>query len=716
MVRDSESPPVNHGVPTADSNQQGPPAWRRAARFRRLFLAGAVIGQTGVATYYFSQVLPYHGGAILELGLLVLFTVLFAWISVGFWVALTGFVLRLRGGDGHSLLYRHPEAELSNVPLARTAVVMPIYHEPVARTLNGLRASFLSLQRTGQLDSFDFFILSDSRDPQVWLSEREAWHRLCEDLGACGRLFYRRRPVNLHYKSGNVADFLRRWGRAYRYMIVLDADSLMEGATLVKMVRLMEREPQVGILQTSPAIINAESVFARVQQFASHVYGPLFTTGLAAYQLGEAAYWGHNAILRIEPFMRHCGLKKLRGPGLFGGPISSHDFVEAAFMGRAGHEVWLEPELTGSYEESPPALAEELIRDRRWAKGNLQHLWVLFTEPRLRFAHRMALFNGVMAYLASPLWFAFLALTTATAAQMTLLPIEYFPAQNSLFPVWPEWNPVSALVLVAVTLFLLFLPKLLAVAERLLSGRLAEHGGAARLAVSVLIESLVSALLAPIRMLAHTRHVLEAVFNTTLRWAGQNRSDETQWRDALASEAPGTVLALSWAGFAWWLDPAFFLWTLPVVLPLVLATPTAVLFGRVRPGQWLRERGLLRVSVEQRVEGVAEDLDSGPILLDEAANWTAFNRAVLDPRVNRVQQSCARRARGGARARRIESLIQRCVAEGPEDLTRRELGVLANDAVALARLHAEAWRAAPESYWGRALEHYVRTHASAEAA
>jgi membrane glycosyltransferase len=97
--------------------------------------------------------------------------------------------------------------------------------------------------------------------------------------------------------------------------------------------------------------------------------------------------------------------------------------------------------LTGSYEESPPALAEELTRDRRWAKGNLQHLWVLFTEPRLRFAHRMALFNGVMSYLASPLWFAFLALTTVAAAQLTLLPIEYFPTEHSLFPVWPEWNP-----------------------------------------------------------------------------------------------------------------------------------------------------------------------------------------------------------------------------------------------------------------------------------
>jgi membrane glycosyltransferase len=715
MVPDSASSPSPECTAAAGSATRRARTWRRAARVRRLFLSVAAIGQTGVATYYFSQVLPYHGATVVELGLLVLFALLFVWISVGFWVAVTGFMLRLRGGDRLSLLHRHPDEELARVPLARTAVVMPIYHEPVERTLNGLRACFRSLQRTGQLAPFDFFILSDSRDPQVWLSEREAWQRLCEDLGADGRLFYRRRPVNLHYKSGNIADFLRRWGRAYRYMVVLDADSLMEGDTLVKMVRLMEREPQVGILQTSPAIINAQTLFARVQQFASQVYGPLFTTGLAAYQLGEAAYWGHNAILRIEPFMRHCGLHKLRGPGLFRGPISSHDFVEAAFMGRAGHEVWLEPGLAGSYEESPPAMAEELTRDRRWAKGNMQHLWVLFTEPGLRFAHRMALFNGVMAYLASPLWFAFLVLTTVAAAQLTLLPIEYFPAEHSLFPVWPEWNPAWALALVGVTLFLLFLPKLLAVTELAFSGRLPQHGGGARLGFSVLLEILVSALLAPIRMLAHTRYVLEAILNTTLRWAGQNRSDETRWRDAFASEAPGALLALSWAGFAWWLDPAFFWWTLPVALPLVLATPTAVLLGRVRPGQWLRQRGLLLVAREQCSGELGEDLQQAPALLDRAAQETAFTRAVLDPVINRVQQVCARRGNGGARARRVETLIHRCVTEGPEGFSRQELGLLANDAGALARLHAQAWREAPDSYWGRTLERYLRARASDDA-
>lgn len=680
------------------------PAWRRVALFRRLSLTTVVLAQTVYATIHFKGVLPYHGGNPVEVGLLVLFALLFAWISVGFWIAVTGFVLRRRGGDRWSLLNRHPPATLEAVPLARTAVVMPIYHEPVERTLNGLRACYQSLERTGALDAFDFFILSDSRDPQVWLAEREAWYRLCRELGAEGRLFYRRRPVNLHYKSGNIADFLRRWGRAYRYMVVLDADSLMAGETLVNMVRLMEREPRVGILQTSPAIANAESPFARVQQFASQVYGPIFTSGLAAYQLGEAAYWGHNAIIRNAAFMSHCGLRKLNGPGLFSGPISSHDFVEAAYMGRAGQEVWLEPGLSGSYEESPPALVEELTRDRRWAKGNLQHLWILLTEPGLRLAHRMALLNGVMSYLASPLWFAFLVLTTIAAARLTLLPIDYFPVPYSPFPVWPEWDPVGALALVGVTLLLLFFPKLLAASDALLDRRQHAHGGAAGLTASILLESLVSALLAPIRMLAHTRYVLEALFNTTLRWAGQNRSDETGWRDAFANQAPGTLLALGWAGFAWWLDPAFFYWTLPVAVPLMLAAPTSVLLGRVRAGRWLHERGLLRVA-HPRPMGAHED---APALLP-GDGAPAFERAVLDPQVNRMHRACCRTVRHGARVRHLRVLLERCLSEGPASLSRKELCQLGDDAGALATLHERAWKSSPDAWWGQALSRYIRT-------
>src|SRR5690606_36144951 len=306
----------------------------------------------------------------------------------------------LIGGDRRSLMKRYPPGGCDHIALARTAIALPVYHEPIDRTLNGLRAVYQSLAATGHLDSFDFFILSDSRDPEVWLQEQAAWYALAEQLGAQERLFYRRRTINMNYKSGNMGDFLRRWGKRYEYVVVLDADSLMGGETITHMVRIMQAEPRVGILQSNPLLANAQSLFARVQQFSNQVYGPIFSAGLAAVQLGEATFWGHNAIIRVAPFMRHCGLRKLRGPGLFRGPIASHDFVEAALLGRSNYEVWLEPELKESFEESPPSLYDELTRDKRWSKGNLQHLWLLFS-PRLKLAHRMAFLNGVMGYMAS---------------------------------------------------------------------------------------------------------------------------------------------------------------------------------------------------------------------------------------------------------------------------------------------------------------------------
>jgi len=677
--------------------------WRRSATWRRALLTTVVLGQTYAGFEVMRAVLPYRGGNAIEIGLLVLFVALFCWISVGFWVGVTGFVIRRLGGDPHSLLMRHDAKARAAVALARTAIVMPIYHEPVERTMAGLRAIYRSLEATGQIENFDFHILSDSRDPDHWLSEKTVWYQLCREFGAFGRLFYRRRPINMNYKSGNIADFLRRWGRRYEYMIVLDADSLMEGQTLVEMVRLMQLEPQVGILQTNPILVNAQSLFARVQQFSNQLYGPLFSTGLAAFQLGEAAYWGHNAIIRIQPFMAHCGLRRLRGFGLFRGPISSHDFVEAAYIARAGHEVWLEPGLGGSYEESPPSLVDELARDKRWAKGNLQHLWLMLFGRRLRMAHRMAFANGIMSYVASPLWLAFLALATISTANLVLYPIDYFPTPHSPFPTWPRWNPVWAVGLAVTTLLLLFLPKWLAVVDAIVSRRVKGHGGFVRLAFSVLLEMLVSALLAPIRMLAHSRHVIEALFNVTLRWAGQNRSEETGWRDALVDQAPGSLLAAAWAGFAWWLDPVFFYWSLPVAIPLMLAAPTTVLFARVSIGRALQRFGLLLIPQERQPGALLTDLATGEAAVAEHGDRSAFVNVVVDPVLNRLHVSTSRESIRGSKREVLTELAQRCREEGPEGLSDKELSLLAQDGPTLEWLHRAAWSAVPASYWGRAV-------------
>ncbi|MGA7800279.1 MAG: glucans biosynthesis glucosyltransferase MdoH [Gammaproteobacteria bacterium] len=679
-------------------------AWHRAAYLRRATLMALVVAQTLTGTYYMIAVLPYHGGTGVEKGIAGLFALLFAWVSVGFWTAAFGFIVRRLGGDRLSLLRRHSAAELAATPLARTAVVMPIYHEPVERSLQGVRAVYRSVERTGRLEHFDFFILSDSRDADMVLAEQAAWYHLCAELGAAGRLFYRRRPVNLRYKSGNIADFLRRWGRRYQYMAVLDADSLVSGETLVRMVQLMEREPQVGILQTNPAIINARSTFARVQQFANRAYGTLLGAGLAALQLGEAAFWGHNAMIRVQPFMRHCGLRALRGFGVFKGPALSHDFIEAAYMGRAGYEVWMETALGGSYEESPPSLVDELARDRRWAKGNLQHLWLLLFGRRIRFAHRMAFLNGIMSYFSSPLWLAFLVLVSIETTRFVLWPINYFPSGHQLFPLWPQWHPEWALRLAGSTVALLFVPKLLALTDMALSRQTRGFGGLPGALASAVTETVVSSLLAPIRMLAHSRFVAGALLNISLHWAGQNRSAEIPWSAALVTQGPGSVIAVLWAAFAFWLKPLFFLWTLPVSLPLALAAPTTVLLSRVRTGQRLRRLGLLTVPEEREGSPLLENLHGPGIGPGGYPRLTAFERAVIDPQLNAVHAALGRPQRQGARREYIQALREQCLQHGPSSLERRELVHLAQDRESLVWLHHRVWRAAPDSYWGRCLE------------
>ena len=324
-------------------------------------------------------------------------------------------ITQLADGKTGPLTYRH-------------AVVMPVYNEDSVKTCARIEAIYRSIEATGNLESFDFFILSDTRDLDLWVMEETSWTNLCRSLGGFGRIYYRRRKTNENRKAGNIGDFVRTWGGNYESMLVLDADSLMDGADIVKMTRVMEAYPRLGILQTPPKLIRGVSVFTRLQQFAMRLYGPLFIRGLNFWQLNGGSYWGHNALIRIKPFSEFCELPALPGREPFGGRILSHDFVEAALMVSQGWEVWLAWDIEGTYEEAPPTLVDHLIRDRRWCQGNLQHLWLIFAR-KLPFSVRMHLFMGIMAYLGSPLWGLFLILGTWVAwdrfsSELSQLPFE----------------------------------------------------------------------------------------------------------------------------------------------------------------------------------------------------------------------------------------------------------------------------------------------------
>ncbi|HET6656109.1 MAG TPA: glucans biosynthesis glucosyltransferase MdoH [Gammaproteobacteria bacterium] len=670
----------------------GNPRWRRAARVRHVLMFLLVAVQTGFAGTYMLQILPYHGNTPLEMAVLATFIGLFAWISVGFWTAFSGF-FTLLFNMRRLAITRICEARGSDsAPLAPTAILMPVYNEDPRRVFAGLRTTYLSLQKTGQLEHFQFFVLSDTTDAENAVEEELEWAELCRSLGAFGRVHYRRRRTHIKRKSGNIGDFCRRWGATFRYMIVFDADSIMAGTTLVKMVQMMEVRPEAGIIQTPPTTANKNSLFARIQQFANRVYGPMFTAGVHFWQLGECYYWGHNAIIRIAPFVEHCGLSRLPGNGPLGGEILSHDFVEAALMRRAGWEVWVAYDLAGSYEETPPTLLDELKRDRRWCQGNLQHLRLLGTKG-LSSAHRAMFVNGVMAYASAMVWLLFLVLSTAEVAVQALTPVKYFSSKPSLFPIWPEWHPNWALALVVSTAGLLFLPKILSWFLTLIK-KPPTHcfGGFFALTVSVILETIVASLLAPIRMLFHAKFVLTTLIGRQVKWGGQVREDaETGWGTAVRYHGIATIVAIIWAGGVYWLNPAFFWWLVPIVGALFFAIPLSVFLSRVRLGRLARKMRLF--TIPEEIEPPAELATLNAQLAPTVDDTDPFVRAVVDPQVNAIHIGMLRlkRSMPAEKAKRLERIRKKALQLGPAGLTALDKADLLQDVRSMQALHFGVW-------------------------
>lgn len=570
-------------------------AWQRAADRRRLTFALLTLLSTGAASWLFAQAQPDYGNDFLEWGQIALFAILSTWVVTGFVTALMGFWVSLFG-DRHSVsakAVQHHPVDAS----ARTAIIMPICNEDVATVFAGLRATCESVAATGHAPVFDVFVLSDSNQPDIIAAERAAWESLRAALAAHPKqpqieVYYRLRARRTHRKAGNVADFCRRWGKDYRYMVVLDADSVMSGDCIVSLVKLMEAHPRAGIIQTASQAVGHATLHARAQQFASRVTGRLFTLGMQFWQLGESHYWGHNAIIRIEPFMRHCALAPIKGSGGLAGPILSHDFVEAALMRRAGYHVWLVSDLTGSYEQQPPDLLSELQRDRRWCQGNLQNSR-LIAEPGLHRVHRAMFAIGAMSYLSAPLWLAFL--TFGTTLWMTGAAIA------------PDWQAVPAELrgLWAWTLAMLFMPRVLGLAAVFLRRGQGGFGGTGALLASALLETLMALLQSPVRMLAHSFFVLVALTGWKLEWKSPPReATGLSWRDAAGRLAPMTaIIVLYGAGIAA-IQLGALIWLAPVALPLLLAVPLAVATSHVALGGWMRARSLLLIPEESRSPAV----------------------------------------------------------------------------------------------------------------
>ena len=536
--------------------------------------------------------------------LLAVFAVLFVWVAISFWIACLG-AHSLWRGIGQPPEVSAPALSPSS---SRTALVVPIFNEDAAHVSARLQAMLDSLREDGLLGQFDVFILSDSNDPNCWAAEVNAWRAL-RTTNNDARIYYRRRERNTGHKSGNIAAFCQDWGALFDYMVVLDADSLMTGQALGRLVTMMDANPRVALIQAPPLLVGGESLFARMQQFASWVYGPVYVEGLSRLAGEDSNYWGHNAIIRVKPFMEHCGLPLLPGRPPLGGEILSHDFVEAALLRRAGWEVRLAPDVLGSFEASPPTLIDYLKRDRRWCQGNLQHIKLIFAQG-LRTPSRLHFALGAMSYLASPLWLFAVLLFCAHALRLQYAaPVTYhgrYPILN-----WPISHSVAFVSIAVATLAMLFVPKVLSIIVLLRNEPGARrYGGTRRVIGGFLIESALSVLLAPVFMLSHSWFVANILVGRTTQWGTQPRgSNGVSLRQALALFAPHTFAALI-VGFALWLSlPGGFWWCLPLLVGPAMAAVLAWLTSKPSLGLRARRRGLFLVPSETQGLAILERVE-----------------------------------------------------------------------------------------------------------
>jgi membrane glycosyltransferase len=666
----------------------------------RIFLFfGFALLITGAISWLFADLLWRRGWNAGSTILMCLFVPLLFFNANGAMHGLYGFWVRRRGDWQRITSLR--EFETEDISETSTVVLFPIYNEGAAEVYARLRATYMSLQKTGEIEHFDFYILSDSTWAENWIDEQTRWLKLTRELNGGGRIFYRRRLLNEGKKSGNIRDFLNAFGNQYRYFVVFDADSFMTGGTLVKLVKLMEANPSVALIQTPPAAINAESLFGRLQQFCNRLYAPLFTAGSNYWVQGFGNYVGHNAIVRTWPFMKYCDLPQLPGRKPFGGQILSHDFVEAALLTKNHWRLWQAYDLEESYEEIPPGLIEYAQRDRRWCQGNLQHILVLFARG-LRGVNRLHFLFGIFGYLSGPLWLAFLITFNAQL---------FFHRATGLSDItvrsWTPYLKMSAghhaLLVFGLATLVLLTPKILALVDLARDRERARaFGGIGKACLSAFLELIASTLQAPLLMLWHTQFVTSALMGRSVSWKTQNRAaDGTTWAYAFRNQWWQTLVGIIWGVAVWRAEPALLGWISPVLLGMLLAIPFAVWTSRRTEGERARKFGLFLTPEETEP---SEDIVRLRLALEEAeqSKNVELPAVIANPRINALHAALLKSAQKdpamkGALSQlakdqpSIDELGEKALREGIDSLSAKQKLYLLSDARAVQQLHREIW-------------------------
>ncbi len=598
-----------------------------AARLRTLLARAYILAATLALAIYGTRemygVLSTASVTLLQWVFLVLFSINFTWISFAFAQATLGFARALV-----PRLVKIPE-HTGEIPF-KTAILLPVYNESPQRIAAAIAAMRGELA-TREPGKYAFFILSDTNQADAWIAEEAVFRAIVAPADSGCPVFYRRRANNAERKAGNIADWVQRWGGDYGAMIVLDADSIISPDTLVKLSRRMAAAPGVGLIQTLPGIVRARSLYGRAQQFANQCYGPIYAGGLAAWHGLSSNFWGHNAIIRTRAFAESCSLPLLRGKPPFGGAALSHDFIEAAFLRRAGWGVRFDVDLPQSWEEAPPSLVDVLVRDRRWCQGNLQHSRFLFAQG-LTPTSRLHLLTGIMAYVSAALWLLLVIVGLVIAVQAKFVRPEYF-AEPSLFPIWPVFDAERALQLFLVSMAVVLAPKVFGWFAALVNfRRCMRFGGPVLLTLSTLFETLLSALYAPILMFSQTHTIWTVLHGSDSGWKPQRRDDGTLgWAVAARAHRAHMALGVVLALIAWTVTESLFYWLLPITLGLAFAIPLSWISGGTRRGQVFASLGLLRAPEEKPPAPVLARLQAELERLPGQGNEPALRRLVCDP-------------------------------------------------------------------------------------
>ena len=460
----------------------------------------------------------------------------------------------------------------------RTAIALTVRNEDMGVVLPPVRRLLDGLDKAGAGGAFALFVLSDTSNPEAAAEQRAIAMFRANDRDPC-RVHYRRRHENTGFKAGNIMEFLDHQAAGFELMLILDADSDMTPAAVLRLVAGMREDPSLGILQHLTVGLPASSAFPRLFQFGMRAGMRTWATALAWWQGDECVYWGHNAIVRIAPFRTHCKLPLLPG----GEPILSHDQVEAAMLRGAGWGIRLLPEEDGSYEANPPALPEFMRRELRWLAGNFEYRHLL-RMPGLRPMGRWQLVQAILLFGCTPFYLAFLLAAAWAAATDTASTFPFRPALAATF----IWSGA------------LYAPKLLGYLEVLLShSKRTLYGGAGHLLIGMALETVFTLLLDAINSLAKTAATVRIWLGSRAGWTPQNRSGRgVSWSEATRLLWPQTVLGLLvFGGFAqsgW----TAVVWAAPFAIGLPLAVPFCVITADPAIGVWLREKRLAAIPEE----------------------------------------------------------------------------------------------------------------------